>query len=250
MIIFKKPLLLLFGILPLLFGCSVVDFKKTQPGDFSGTLMVVWVDTGFSSSQGDGEFLFIPYRNDPLTFRRPEQDDIPEGKRIIAPQAFYTDGGSIPRFGQSIRGLNAWGYGPAYVIHDWLFVARRCLNDKAKELPHHATKPMEDISYMDFKDSVEVMAETIKTIHRDLKINEPTGQIIPIATSSNISRDRWTAIGTCGNPIINPKHQEKVDMINSQKSVRAFNSLESATAENPLEFPDGVTMYPVAIVRY
>jgi hypothetical protein len=43
----------------------------------------------------------------------------------------YTDGGSIPRLFWSVKGFSPWGYGPAYVLHDWLFHQHRCGSDQA-----------------------------------------------------------------------------------------------------------------------
>jgi len=38
----------------------------------------------------------------------------------------YTDGGSIPRAFWVFRNYSPWGYGPAFIIHDWLFHMQNC----------------------------------------------------------------------------------------------------------------------------
>jgi hypothetical protein len=38
----------------------------------------------------------------------------------------YTDGGSVPRALWGVEGFSAWEYGPAYILHDWLFQRHYC----------------------------------------------------------------------------------------------------------------------------
>lgn len=65
-------------------------------------------------------FEFIPRSSQPFVFVRPN------GERVT-PRNFFTDGGSIPRFVSALNGrLTAWGYAPAYLIHDWEFDRHHC----------------------------------------------------------------------------------------------------------------------------
>ncbi len=48
---------------------------------------------------------------------------------VITPGPMITDGGSIPRICWSIPGLNPWDYMPAFLIHDWDFMAHHCKAD-------------------------------------------------------------------------------------------------------------------------
>ena len=65
-------------------------------------------------------FEFIPKSVRPFAFVRPN------GQRV-APANFFTDGGSIPRLVGLFNGrLTPWGYGPAYLIHDWEFDLHHC----------------------------------------------------------------------------------------------------------------------------
>ena len=75
---------------------------------------------------GDGNFLFVPDPRDPLVFRRADPQS---HGAVIQPGLMYTDGGSIPKIAQVFNGFSPWGYAPAYMIHDWLFVGRHCLVD-------------------------------------------------------------------------------------------------------------------------
>jgi hypothetical protein len=80
----------------------------------SGTLLIQW--------NGEDRFIFVPDVNDPLKFRT-------KTNREIIPGRMFTDGGSIPRVFWGAKGFSPWGYGPAYVLHDWLFHQHRCKND-------------------------------------------------------------------------------------------------------------------------
>ena len=111
-----------FGLM--LGGCAMVDFWHTPPGYFTGSVFVMWVAEG--NNAGDGIFLFVPDPRDPLIFHRPDPNS--HGAKI-QPGLMYTDGGSIPKIAQVFNGLSPWGYAPAYMIHDWLFVGRHCLVD-------------------------------------------------------------------------------------------------------------------------
>ena len=65
-------------------------------------------------------FELVPRQTEPFAFIRPN------GERI-EPTNFFTDGGSIPRFVGTLNGrLTPWGYGPAYLIHDWEFDRHHC----------------------------------------------------------------------------------------------------------------------------
>jgi len=107
-------------------GCASVDpdYASLMAGHFKGSLVVVWVGEG--GGPGDGRFLYVPDPDDPLTFKR---NDPKAPGAVIRPGIMYTDGGSIPKIAQAFRGFSPWGYAPAYMIHDWLFVARHCLKD-------------------------------------------------------------------------------------------------------------------------
>jgi hypothetical protein len=94
-------------------SCATVPDGNAKPvGDLSGDLILAW-------DNSDERFIFIPSSNRPLVYRRP-------GKPDIRPARMYTDGGSIPRIFWSQKGLSPWAYGPAYVIHDFLYNEHRC----------------------------------------------------------------------------------------------------------------------------
>ena len=102
-----------FSVLMLLCatGCASTLYSRTPVGDFTGKLTVEWV--------APNEFIYRPDAQNPLRFK---PKDGPE----IRPELMYTDGGSIPRLFWSAPGFGPWDFGPAYIIHDWLFEQHHC----------------------------------------------------------------------------------------------------------------------------
>jgi Protein of unknown function (DUF1353) len=86
-------------------------YRHTQAGILSGTLAVAWYRPDL--------FVYTPDAQAPLVFTRHD------GQRI-EPARMVTDGGSIPRALWILRNYSPWGFGPAFVIHDWLFHMRAC----------------------------------------------------------------------------------------------------------------------------
>jgi len=127
---------ILGGTLALLMcGCAQIHYQKTQPGMISGDLIIEW--------RKPDEFLYKPSASNPLRFIRSNGD-------VIQPELMWTDGGSVPRPMWIFRNYSPWGYGPAFIIHDWLFTMQDC------ELPGHTA--------YSFDDSAEIMSEVIRTL--------------------------------------------------------------------------------------
>jgi hypothetical protein len=89
--------------------------KETTIPWIKGILLIQWND--------EERFIYVPEFRDPLRFKTRDG-------REIRPERMYTDGGSIPRVFWSAKGFSPWGYGPAYVLHDWLFHQHRCGKDR------------------------------------------------------------------------------------------------------------------------
>jgi hypothetical protein len=98
----------------LLTACGTWIHDDIPDGALGGTVSVDWTS----------EDLFI-YRpgDDPLWFK---PSFLMNTNQRIQPTAVVTDGGSIPRFFWNIPGLSPWAFGPAYVIHDYIFTVHRC----------------------------------------------------------------------------------------------------------------------------
>lgn len=65
---------------------------------------------------GDRDYVF---RGGGFAFRRHTGE-------VITPGTMTTDGGSVPRVVWAVPGLDPWTYLPAFLIHDWEFVAHHC----------------------------------------------------------------------------------------------------------------------------
>lgn len=206
-------------ILGCLAACARI-FDEAQPGELTGQVLVVWIGPG-SDTEGDGRFIFVPPRDESqrLTFHRPSGAQLASS---ITPEAIYTDGGSIPRIVQPFKGFNPWAYAPAYMIHDWLFVARRCLNDG------DATEAEKAIADLSFLDSAKILAEVMKTMERQEMIaaNDFAPSAITAAVGSSIARARWEAQGECkAHDRLSRDHVELVEALlrdPDQRTARVF----------------------------
>ena len=105
----------------------------------------------------------------------------------------YTDGGSIPKAAQLFQGFSPWGYAPAYMVHDWLFVARHCNVDGTP------TKEERKVENMDFQTSADIIAESIKTLVASDRIreNDVAPRVISSAVAGPIARAIWDRPGVC-----------------------------------------------------
>jgi hypothetical protein len=169
-------------------ACGPNIYKDAQPGEFSGRIYLMWIDDGGES--GSGTFVFVPVPGQELTFTRKNRAAT---VTTITPEMMYTDGGSVPRIAQAFKGFSPWGYAPAYMVHDWLFIARNCITDGTPI----GREP--EIAGMEFKESADVMAEAIKALvaQNMVKENDVSEAIIPSAVGGSISRGLWEQEGAC-----------------------------------------------------
>ncbi|MBU1565010.1 MAG: DUF1353 domain-containing protein [Proteobacteria bacterium] len=156
-------LLLALSLLLNLTGCGYFNYQTTEKGKFGGDLEVRWVKPN--------QFIFLPAQNNPFYFER-------NGKRI-QPKAMYTDGGSIPQLIWNVPGYSPWGYAPAYIIHDWIFVA------------HHCQDP--DDGEYSFNESATILSEGIKTLMENKVAPKSyfTHYTISKAVESKIAENYW-----------------------------------------------------------
>lgn len=160
-----------------LVGCATL----AQPGPggrLKGKLIVQWVD--------EHQFAYLPDPKDPLTF-------VTTDNRTIIPQPMYTDGGSIPPILQPIPGFSPWGYGPAYIVHDWLFEQHRCGYPGADQIS--------------FDDSARILGEVIDTLMREGMVprNPEARGLIEAGVRTPFARRLWDAPPTeknCQTPAV------------------------------------------------
>lgn len=176
--------LMLAPFLAALCGCANVNYQSTKAGKFEGELAVVWLKG--TKGSGDGTFVYVPTPNRPLTFIRPD------GTKI-EPTMIYTDGGSVPSLARAFNGLTPWNYGPAYIVHDWLFRARQCWT-AGKERPEYAV-----VADMTFEESARIIAESIKALHDSGRVRQDdvSGAAVTAAVTSPFSYQYWTEKNTC-----------------------------------------------------
>ena len=192
-----------------LMGCSTEFYDEAPEGYFQGSLLVLWIENTDGDGTGDGKFVYIPDEGfgNSLTFYRGTRPDGSEPRFAeIKPEWMYTDGGSIPTVAQAVKGLNPWGYAPAYMVHDWLFVAQKCMTDG------QATEAEKTLEGMTFRESFEIMAEMIKTLEATNRISPGDVQprAISWAVSQRVSEELWNAEGACEDNRITPEEKKLI----------------------------------------
>jgi hypothetical protein len=135
--------LVLVVVLFMTSGCASYHYSQVKKGELRGKLIVQWIDYD--------KFMFLPDEKAPLTF-------IEYDKQPITPGKMYTDGGSIPRLLWAIKSYSPWGYAPAFIVHDWLFVMHHCKLDGYERY--------------DLEKAAWVLSEIIKTLMEDPKYGE------------------------------------------------------------------------------
>ena len=146
-------------------------YNKLEIGEFKGNISLTWVDKDI--------FLFDDNSSNSFQY-------ITSKNQIIKPKQMLTDGGSIPKFLQIFKKFSPWNYTPAYLIHDWLFIAHK-YGDKNE---------------ITFKESAWIMAECIKTLMEkgfinsqnkliEYEKNEAILYILYLGVSSFIAKNIW-----------------------------------------------------------
>ncbi|MCG8508606.1 MAG: DUF1353 domain-containing protein [Rhodospirillales bacterium] len=148
-------------------------YAKLDVGQFTARPLVSW--------NGMDKFVFMPDPDQPFAYTT-------AAGRKIEPRTMYTDGGSTPRILRGLKKFSSWGYAPAFIVHDWLFTAKKCQH-----------QPDTDWT---FPQSALVMAEAIKTLMEvgfvnfkgdTVRLNkaEDTLYLMYHAVNSFIAKDIW-----------------------------------------------------------
>ena len=148
-------------------------YSKTDTGELKGKIIVEWID--------QDRFIFIPDPKKPLTFRR-------KNNEIIKPGRMYTDGGTIPAALRAVKSYSPWGYAPAFIIHDWLFVMKACHLDGFEKYT--------------LDKAATVLAEVMKTVMENPKFGGPNKLVhysMYEAVRSKAAKDYWEH-GKCNTP--------------------------------------------------
>jgi len=149
MIIFQKSAvitaLFLFLVVMMSSCASRRVYDSIETGNFEGVINLQWISPE--------KFVFIPDPKQPFTFTRSTGE-------VIQPQAMFTDVGSLPRFLTIVADFSSTGYAPAYIIHDWLYVAH------TKELKANQS-PDTDRSALILAEGIKTLMESSNTIRRN-----------------------------------------------------------------------------------
>lgn len=202
---FKRIAKAAAAALALLTGCGTLDYDAiSRKSVIDGRLFVMWVGEGAPDS-GDGKFVFVPNPRDPLRMTRYDKSGTQVGP-VLQPGIMYTDGGSIPRIATVFRGFSPWGYAPAYMIHDWLFIAKHCVTDGA------ASPEQAKIAKMSFQTSAVVIAEAIAFLEESRQVarNDVAPAVISSAVAGPISRRQWERKGACAGHTVSDAHKQAV----------------------------------------
>ena len=98
-------------------------------------------------------------------------------------------------------------------MHDWLFAARRCVQDPSATPEQLKTRDMA------FQETVEIFVETLKTLERDRRIvaRDFSQETVASAIAGPISRNLWARTDACEENTLSPRDQAVVDRILQQQ---------------------------------
>ncbi len=182
----------------LLGGCSDWTYQRTNTGKLKGTVLVKWLS--------QDRFVFLPDTNEPLTFTR-------AGDEVITPAEMFTDGGTIPPALRVLKAYSPWGYAPAFIIHDWLFVMHHC------KLPGHEK--------FDLEKAAIVMAEVMKTMMEDPRFGGPNKLVLHTmyeGVRSAQAKEFWNN-GSCELPDGTMRAGSQARTARALRELRADSSL-------------------------
>ena len=154
-------------------SAAAQSYDTFDSGRLTGKVIVEWYKPDI--------FIFTPDPKRPLVFTRKNGDQIVPGRML-------TDGGSIPRPLWMLPKFSPWGYGPAFVVHDWLFAMHHCQYKGYEKYDHHI--------------AATVMAEVMKTMMESKMVEgiDPwTLDSMYWAVNSTFAQQLWDK-GKCDPP--------------------------------------------------
>jgi len=168
--VFSLLSMIFFGLL--LSGCGASHhYKKVETGKLKGTITLKWAKPDL--------FLFEPDEDDPLTYLRNGES------KPIVPGVMFTDGGSIPRPMRAFKNYSPWGYAPAFIVHDWLFVMQHC--------------KVEGYEKFTLDSSALIMSEVMKTMMESPEFkfgDKQTLYLMYLAVKTPLAK-KWWESGEC-----------------------------------------------------
>jgi hypothetical protein len=178
----------MLGLLTAVFAAGCASFTTYGDGILKGRVLVQW--------DRQDEFIYIKGSN-PVSFR----PSFFKGRENIVPETMYTDGGSVPQIFWGIPGLSPWALGPAYIIHDWIFLVHRC------NLP----APPE-VKAITFQQSAQILAEVGKALVDANLIRDNRLEEIVWAVRTKYAESLWEkppTVQECKPPVIVSANERK-----------------------------------------
>jgi hypothetical protein len=205
-------------------ACAVFTYDGTEHGRLKGQLLVIWV--------GEDRFVYWPKTKDPLTFTLAPALQSKLGISTIRPGLMYTDGGSIPRALRAFDGFSPWGYGPAYIMHDWIFAAHHCLVQGRPDPKE--PEEYEKVKRFTFDDSAELLAEVMKTLMVDQKVRTKPDvfNAISFGVDSVVARNLWDSTDPKSCDPVTDEDIRKIEGALKTKRLNSF-ALGSGAPKNP-----------------
>jgi hypothetical protein len=162
-------LIIAFAIATTTGNAFAASYKEIKEGLLKGKIIVQWWEPD--------KFVFLPDKDDPLTFKRSNGD-------TIIPGGMMTDFGTIPRPLWIFRNYSPWGYAPAFIVHDWLFHMKHCGIPGNEKYNHHI--------------AATIMAEVMKTMMERGKVEVAKTTLYAMyeAVDSRYGKSHWDS-GKC-----------------------------------------------------
>ena len=151
-------------------ACATIPIGEER--ELYGRTIVQWI--------GEDDFVYRKLGSEPLTFKASFL------ATPIVPDDMYTDGGSVPRIFWNVPGLSPWGLGPAYIMHDWVFITHRC---QWPDVP-------EEIRRITFEQSARILAEVgASLVDAGLIENDRLAEVV-WAVRTRYARALWDTPGS------------------------------------------------------
>lgn len=207
-------------------ACTIFTYEGTVPGRLNGQLLVIWV--------GEDKFVYWPTTKDPLTFTLGPALHSKLGISTIRPGLMYTDGGSIPRPLRAFDGFSPWGYGPAYIMHDWIFAAHHCLVQGRPD----PSDPVEydKVKRFTFDDSAALLAEVLKTlmVNNRVRTNAEVFNAISFGVDSGVARNLWDSTDPKSCEPVTDEHRRLIEAALAKGKLTSFVAGQRSRNRPPL----------------
>lgn len=186
----------MLGLIAVILTAGCASFTTFGDGILRGRVLVQW--------DRQDEFIYVKASN-PLSFRPSFMDT------DIVPETMYTDGGSVPQILWGIPGLSPWALGPAYIIHDWIFLVHRC---------NLSAPPA--VKAITFDQSAQILAEVGKSLVDAGLIKDNRLEQIVWAIRTRYALSLWERAPTakeCGTPVVATTARKRLGLRQSQTVV-------------------------------